>query len=422
MRADVQVLIIGGGLSGLSAALHLTRAGIDDLFVLEAEQIGLGGSRYLPGTPGPLFPDYTKMVLTPDDRGYTYLSRRFNRQVALNLLRVKKAGAELQIRLAREFDPDLVRQYGTLIVGEPDDERRLREEHRVMRDLGIEADIEHWSSARIEALYGTAPGKYVQGLFVREDAIVDSTRYVQAIARSLGETRYRERSRVLRLRDEGGAVRAELEDGDSLTAAHAVICTNGFIVDQDPNLNGRMRSYWTFVAAYDDEGENTPNAYYFDPYAHYWARQDGKLIIGGGDTPVVDDNFSAPPDVGASAERLARWCGVTFPRLAGRRPRALHYSVFGETRDNLPILGRFSDASRVWYAVGDNGDGQSTLSCIAYLLPRAMGFARPTAGEDALIAFLSPLRESLKEPAPRSAAPAEVALEAPVEAPELYSA
>ena len=117
-------------------------------------------------------------------------------------------------------------------------------------------------------------------------------------------------------------------------------------------------------------------------------------------------------------ERLARWCGETFPRLAGRKPRALHYSVFGETRDNLPILGRFSAASRVWYAVGDNGDGQSTLSCIAYLLPRAMGFARASAEEEGLIAFLSPLRESLKEPAPRPAAPAG----ALAELPELHSA
>ena len=146
MQPDVQVLIIGGGLSGLSAALHLTRAGIDEVFVLEAERIGLGGNRYLPGTPGPVFPDYTKMVLTPDDRGYTYLSRRFNRQVALNLLRVKRTGVELHMRLAREFDPKLVREYGTLIVGEPDDERRLREEHRVMRDLGIQADFESWAA------------------------------------------------------------------------------------------------------------------------------------------------------------------------------------------------------------------------------------------------------------------------------------
>jgi glycine/D-amino acid oxidase-like deaminating enzyme len=404
MRPDVKVLIIGGGLSGLSAALHLARAGVEDLFVLEAERIGLGGSRYLPGTPGPAFPDYTKMVLTPDDRGYTYLSRRFNRQVALNLLRVKRHGVELQIGLAREFDPNLVRQYGTVIVGEPDDERRLREEYRVMRDLGIDADIERFDAARIEALYGTAPGKYVHGVFVPGDAILDSTRYIQAIARALGETRYRERSRVLRLREEAGAVRVEIEGGDSLTAEHAVIATNGFIIDHDPNLKGRMRSYWTFLAAFDDEGENTPNAYYFDPHAHYWARQDGKLIVGGEDMPVVDDNFSAPPDVEVSVARLSRWCGETFPRLAGRRPRALHYSVYGETRDNLPILGRFSSASRVWYAVGDNGDGQSTLSCIAYLLPRAMGFAPPTADEEALIAFLSPGRESLREPAPRPAA------------------
>ena len=47
---------------------------------------------------------------------------------------------------------------------------------------------------------------------------------------------------------------------------------------------------------------------------------------------------------------------------------------------------------------------QSKLSCIAHLLPRAMGFAQPTAEEEALIAFLSPARESLKEPATRPAA------------------
>lgn len=92
---------------------------------------------------------------------------------------------------------------------------------------------------------------------------------------------------------------------------------------------------------------------------------------------MVEGNFRAPPDAARSTERLARWCAATFPRLAGRRERALHYSVFGETRDNLPILGRFAPESRVWYVVGDNGDGQSTLSCIAQLLPRAMGFTQP---------------------------------------------
>ena len=398
MTPDVQILIIGGGISGMSAALHLVRAGVDDVFVLEAERIGQGGDHYLPGTPGPLFPDYTKMVLTPDDRGYTYLSRRFNRQVALNLLRVKRKGVELQIALARELDPSLVRQYGTLIVGEPGDERRLREEQQVMKDLGIDTDFESYTPERIDGMFGTEPGKYVKGLFVSEDAIIDSTRYVQAIARALGETRYREGARVVSLRENGGAVQVRLENGETISSAQVVVATNGFIIDRDANLEGKLRSYWTFVAAWDDPGENTPNAYYFDPRAHYWARQDGKLIVGGEDTPVADLNFRAPPDAEGSAAKLARWCGSTFPRLAGRKPRALHYSVFGETRDDLPILGRFAPQSRVWYVVGDNGDGQSTLSFIAWLLPRAMGLQRASADEEALIAFLSPGRDSLREP------------------------
>lgn len=396
MAPDVEVLVVGGGISGMSAALHLSRAGVEDVFVLEAERIGQGGEYYLPGTPGPAFPDYTKMVLTPDDRGYTYLSRRFNRQVALNLLRIKSRGVQLQLALAREFDPRLARRYGTLIVGEPDDERRLREEQRVMKDLGIEADLGAYAAGRIAALYGTAPGKYAMGLFVREDAIVDSTRYVQAIARTLGETRCRERSRVAALAEEGDRVRVRLENGESLTAANAVVATNGFVIGRDRNLEGRLRSWWTFVAAYEDPGEDTPNAYYFDPRAHYWARIDGKLIVGGEDVAVREANFRSPPDAEGSAAALARWCGETFPRLRGVRPRAVHYSVFGETPDNLPILGRFSPGSRIWYVVGDNGDGQSTLSYIAWLLPRAMGVVPPSEDEQGLIAFLDPRRESLR--------------------------
>jgi glycine/D-amino acid oxidase-like deaminating enzyme len=406
MAPDVQILIIGGGLSGLSAALHLNACGVDDLFVLEAERIGQGGNVYLPGTPGPLFPDHTKMVLTPDDRGYTYLSRRYNREVARNLLRVKRRGVELLASIARGLDPRLVRQHGTVIVGEPEDERRLREEHRVMKDLGIDADIESYAAERIAQTFGTAPGKFVQGLYVPEDAIVDSTGYVQAIARRLGEGRYREHARVVALETQERAVRARLENGDSVSGAYAVVATNGFIIDRDANLEGRLRSYWTFVAAFGDPGEDTPNAYYFDPRGHYWARQDGKLIVGGEDTPVAENNFRAPPDAAGAAERLERWSRATFPRLAGRKALALHYSVFGETRDNLPILGRFAPESRTFYVVGDNGDGQSTLSAIAWLLPRAMGLAVPTPEEEALIAFLSPGRESLREPAAASGAAA----------------
>src|SRR3974390_598460 len=246
MTPDVQIVVIGGGISGMSAALHLVRAGVEDLFVFEAERIGPGGDQYLPGTPGPGFPDYTKMGLTREDRGYSYLSRRFNRQIALNLLRVKRRGVDLQIALARELDPNFVRQYGTLIVGEPDDERRLREEQRVMKDLGIDTDFETYTAERIEGMFGTASGKYVKALFVSEDAIIDSTRYVQAIARTLGETRYRERSRVVSLREDGGTVQVWLESGETIRAAQVVVATNGFIIDRDANLEGKLRSYWTF--------------------------------------------------------------------------------------------------------------------------------------------------------------------------------
>jgi glycine/D-amino acid oxidase-like deaminating enzyme len=326
--------------------------------------------------------------------------------VARNLLRIKHKGVELELELAREFDPALIRQYGTVIVGEPDDERRLREEHHVMKELGFDADFVTYAATKVVEMFGTAQGKYVQGLFVPEDAIVNSTGYVQAIARWLGEGRYQERNSVTALRQENGHVRVQLQKGDPITARFVVIATNGFLIDRDPNLQGKLRSLWTFLASFDDPGPNTPNAYYFDPYDHYWARQDSKLIVGGEDAPVADFNYHAPANGAQSLDKLTRWAQETFPRLAGTKPLAGHYSVFGETRDNLPILGAFSPESRIFYIVGDNGDGQSTLSYIAYLLPFVMGFRRPSAEEQSFIRLLSPLRDSLAEPAAKSQAAA----------------
>ena len=394
MTPDLRILMVGGGLSGMSAALHLARAGVDDFYVLEAERIGQGGNRYLTGTPGPVFPEYTKMVLTPDDRGYTYLSRRFNRQVARNLLRVKRRGVELQVALAAEFDPRARAPYGTLIVGEPDDDRRLREEHRVMRDLGIDADIESYDAARIEALYGTRAGQVRAGPVRRRrrDRRLHALRAGdRARARRDALPRACARNRAAPTRP---AVEAGLENGESVTAAaRRSIATNGFIIDRDANLAGQDA-----LVLDVPRRAGRPRREHAERLLLRPARP---LLVAPGRQAHrrrrghPRGRRQLPRPAGRRAlcgERLARWCGETFPRLAGRGPLALHYSVFGETRDNLPILGRFAPHSRIWYVVGDNGDGQSTLTCIARLLPRAMGLT-PAAPRSR--------RSSLSLPRPR---------------------
>jgi len=124
-------------------------------------------------------------------------------------------------------------------------------------------------------------------------------------------------------------VHADLEGGDSVSAAHVVIATNGFIVDRDANLNGRMRSYWTFLVAFDDPGENTPNAYYFDRVRTTGA-PGRKLIVG-----ARTRRWSTITSMPAARRALRRAAGALvrrdLPSLAGRREIALHYSVFGET-------------------------------------------------------------------------------------------
>jgi len=161
-----------------------------------------------------------------------------------------------------------------------------------------------------------------------------------------------------------------------------------------------MRSYWTFLAAYDDEGANTPNAYYFDPHAHYWSRQDAKLIVGG-ETRRCGRQLSAPP------ASMPRWRARALVGETSRASRAASRgrctTACSARRATTAILGRFSDSS----ASGTpwrQRDGQSTLSCIAYSCRRD-GFARPSAEEEALMPS-SHGRESLRR-RPRAAVPAE---------------
>ncbi|HSD42872.1 MAG TPA: helix-turn-helix domain-containing protein [Burkholderiales bacterium] len=185
MTPDLQILIIGGGLSGLSAALHLARAGAEDLFVLKAERIGQGGNAYLPGTPGPPFPDYTKT--------------RTSRATAPSASRPSTAPP--RANTSRGCSSAATRSSTRRATSRPSHARSARP---------AIASVRAWSSCATRAM----------------------------------------------------GVRARLENGE--TAAHAVVGTNGFIIGRDANLQGRMRSYWTFHVAFDDPGENTPNADYFD--------------------------------------------------------------------------------------------------------------------------------------------------------------
>jgi len=283
------------------------------------------------------------MVLTPDDRGYTYLIRRFNRQVATQPAARQARGVTCNSRSARSSTESgaPVRHADR---GRADTSAACGKNNGVMKDLGIDAISRAIPRSAIAGIVRHSAGQVCERAVRTGGRIIDSTRYVQRCAQRSARP-LREQSRVLRLREtdavpvaagerrnrERGAGRG----GDQRLHHH-----------RDANLEGKLRSSG-LLSLPGTIRRDTPNAYYFDPHAHYWARQDGKLIAGGEDVPVVGANFHARRRQRLrSAARALVGEHVSAPR--GASARVALQRVRRDTRTTC----RSSGASRpkpVWY-------------------------------------------------------------------------
>jgi len=97
-------------------------------------------------------------------------------------------------------------------------------------------------------------------------------------------------------------------------------------------------------------------------------------------------------------KKLAIWANDKFPETSGKTPVANHFGVSADTKDEIPIIGKFSDKSRLCYIVGCNSVGQSTLSYGASLIPYFIGNSFKMDDTQKKIADLvSPKRKTLKK-------------------------
>jgi glycine/D-amino acid oxidase-like deaminating enzyme/nitrite reductase/ring-hydroxylating ferredoxin subunit len=357
-NVGVDVAIVGGGITGITAALLLQRAG-KRCAVIEARRIGKGETG-----------KSTAHLTTLLDAPYHTLVSRFGMDGARLAAAAQRAAIDRIASLGDELNVacDFRRIPGYLYAERQRDVAELEREAETCAKLGLDA-----------TLVGAVPLPFpvARGLRIDNQAAMHPRIYLQALAAAFtadGGSLFEE-TQVVAI-DEGDLCRVISDRG--VVTARAVIVAAHVPIANRVLLHAKLAAYRSYVVSVDAGSE--PDAMFWDmaqPY-HYIRKQrvGGRelLMIGGEDHKVGELEDTTLPFA-----RLESYVQARF----GRAPAATDFRWSGQivmSADGLPYVGRNSLSSRVYVATGYGGNGitQGTLAAMV-LSDEVCGLANPFA-------------------------------------------
>ena len=354
LPARTDVVVVGAGFTGLSAALTLARAG-REVLMLDAEDPGAAGSSRNAGYFGR---DLRSSL--------SALIARFGRATALELARTAATAFSYSKNLIKteQIQCDLA-DFGRLVCAHRPShyEAMAREADLVNRELGVETrmlsaaelrqelgtDIYHGAKLLVSS-YSVHPGKYLCGLLDRVRSagvtIAGNTAVTAVDARSKAVVTARGR----------------------VAAQHIIVATNAYTGDFMPELKRcliPLRSQMIVTEALSEELMRSVFAVTrlgIDSRKMYRAFRptpDGKRILFGGRTSARN------LDPQRNAENLHEVMVGVFPMLRDVRIGHTWGGNVGFTFDGLPHLG---ERDGIHYALGFNGAGTTMAPFLGHLI------------------------------------------------------
>ena len=343
MTRTADVVIVGGGVSGVSIAYHLARRGVGKILVLERKFLGAGGTGRSVGIVRQLYPtpETTQMVLR-------------------------------SLSVFRQFG-DAVGGHsgyvgcGVLIGVSPAMRPQLEQTLALQRTLGVRAEVlEPSDVARVEPRIDTTG----LGAVLHEpesgygDPVGVTTGYASA-ARSLGVA-IEQGVEVTRIVTQRARVTGVATAAGDWIEAPAVVNAAGLWSPAVAKLAGVtlpivIGRHPVFIVERDPDF-GRPHMVYLDLAGGSYARPEtGGLTLTGS---LIDDETQHPMDpelLGADvgldeADVVLERTSRALPRLAEARYRQGYAGAFDITPDWMPILDE-SPVAGFWIAAGMSGHG-----------------------------------------------------------------
>jgi len=352
---ECDVCVVGGGIAGCSAALHLQERGYR-VVLLEEHRIGWGAS----GRSG-------AQVIAGVAAGQAKLKQLIGAADARRVWDLSVEGVALMRELiARHgIDCDWVDGHMQVAV-KPRHDVELREELQMLRgDLNYPS-VRYLPREEVRSILSTR--RYLSALYDANGGHLHPLNYTLGLAKAAENAGARifEDSRALSF-NEGTSIQVHTADA-RVSCRHLVLCGNTRLGDVAPTLKSRIMSVGTYIVATEPLGERliANNAavsdlnWILDYFRH---TPDGRLLFGGRVNYSGLSSFDAPA---ATRKRMM----AVFPQLKDVK---LDYAWGGEldiTLNRAPNFGRLGPD--VYFLQGFSGHGMALTGIAGKLVAEAV--------------------------------------------------
>jgi gamma-glutamylputrescine oxidase len=358
-EAEADLVVVGGGATGLSAALHAAEAGLS-VVLLEGGRIGWGASGR---NGGQIIPGLRK--------GAAELVAMLGAARAKALFDVAQEARDLVAGLIAEHRIDCDLRLAGHLLGavKASDLPHFEAEVRCLEDVMGYRDAGFVDGAGARALVDTP---YHGGLVDRRGGHMHTLNYtlgLAAAAAGAGAVLH-EQSPAVSLQQGDGRVRVVAASGGAVNARHAVLAGDALLNGLSTRVTSRIMPVANYVIA------TAPLA---DPAAlipsdmavsdsrfvvnYYRLTADGRLLFGGGERYTPDP----PADMAAFVRPHME---ATFPQLSGIGIDYAWGGLVSVTMTRLPHIGREGE---VLFAHGYSGMGVILSTLAGKLLVEAIG-------------------------------------------------
>lgn len=344
VRCDV--CVIGAGITGLSAALHLARRGYK-VAVLESHTVGWGASGRSGG-----------QALIGYNTGFHDIAARVGRDDARKIWDLGVYAKDLLVDTVREHAIACDLKWGYLMLGiKP---RHLNDLARYKDDLERVSGYEGLQLFdHVEARARIGSDTYIGGLSDPGSGHLHPLNYTQGLARAAehaGAVVY-ESTPANHIQD--GPTPRITTPGGTVTCDHLIVGANAYLGDLAPAMGRTILPTHSHIIATEPLGDDVARGLIRDDACaidmnhvlNYWRLSADKRLLFGGHVGGGTNTADVKKTLGAAMCRV-------YPQL---HDRAIDYAWGGQvaiTRNLLPHFGRTGKAGKnVYFAQGFSGHG-----------------------------------------------------------------